>query len=727
VRANREQRIENRERPPYGIAAIVSAAVFLLYLSTLSPSTVLWDTGEYIASAYTLSLPHPPGNPFFVLLGRVVSLMPFAPSVAIRINVLAAFCSAVSAGFWFLIADRVLAGWLESRWQRVVGAAVAALLGATAFTVWSQSVVNEKVYTVSLVGLALVAWLMVRWGDQPDGRRADRVLLLVAYLMGLGYANHMAGMLAAPAVAIAVLVRRPRTVLRWRFVLALAAIVVLGLTPFATQPIRAALHPPINTGEVTGCVDRLAVSCTFSQKTADRFLYNFNREQYGKQPLLVRQAPFSTQIGLWWLYFKWQWLRDPKGAYPFAQTMLAVFFLMLGALGGWVHWQRDRRSFWFFGPLMFTLTLALIYYLNFKPGWTQAIQMGISPQTDVTEVRDRDYFFLWSFSAWGVWAALGLVFVWQSVAEAIGQWGRLASRRNLLALPVFGLALVPLFANGYSASRRGDTFARDWAADMLNSVEPYGILITNGDNDTFPLWYAQEVEGIRKDVTVAVTSYLRTDWYARQLVRRPVYEYDAEHGPAVYRGRVWPKPTSPVLSLTLDELDAVPDYIPLPTPRRFKHGDIDTIVPAGPLLRDQILVLQFIKDSFPTRPLYFSTGSYERSLGLGDYVASQGMLTRLFPQRITESRTMQRTGNGWIDLDRSKTLWTDVFTGPRSLLARQRWIDRASEGIPLAYVITGAILADALGRNGDAAGASAVNASAHRIARATGLDGVLDR
>ena len=227
-------------RPSYKAAAVAALLAFLLYLITLAPSTAMWDTSEYIAAAYTFGLPHPPGNPFFVILGRFFAILPIAPNVAMRINILAALCSAGAAGMWFLITERVLVGWLPERWQRIVGGSLAALLGATAFTVWAQSVVNEKVYTVSLLGLALVSWLTVRWCDEPEGRKADRLLVMIAYLSGLGYANHMAGFLALPAVAIAVFVRRRDTLLRWRLLLAIAGALALGMTPFLTQPIRAA-------------------------------------------------------------------------------------------------------------------------------------------------------------------------------------------------------------------------------------------------------------------------------------------------------------------------------------------------------------------------------------------------------------------------------------------------------------------------------------------------------
>ena len=167
-------------RPSYLAATIAAGLTLLLYIVTLSPDSAMWDTSEYIAAAYTMGLPHPPGNPFFVLIGRVASILPIAPNVAMRVNLLAALSSAVSAGMWFLITERVLVGWFAERWQRIVGGSLAVLIGATAFTVWGNSVVNEKVYTVSLAGLAICAWLVVRWCDEPDAPKANRLLVLVA-------------------------------------------------------------------------------------------------------------------------------------------------------------------------------------------------------------------------------------------------------------------------------------------------------------------------------------------------------------------------------------------------------------------------------------------------------------------------------------------------------------------------------------------------------------------
>jgi hypothetical protein len=705
-------RAELDYRPSYLAAAVTGGVVFILYLITLSPSTAMWDASEYIAAAHVMGLPHPPGNPLFIILGRFFAILPIAPSVAQRINMLAALTSAISAGMWFLITERVLVSWLADRWERIAGGVAAALIGATAFTVWNQSVVNEKVYTISLLGLAIISWLTVRWSDDPDAPGANRLLILIAYILGLGYANHMMGFLAAPAVAVAVIMRRPQILLDWKLLAMCAGALLLGMTPFLTQPIRSAFHPPINEGEPT---------------TWQAFWDNFNRKQYGKPSVFERQAPLAGQIGMYWLYFKWQWLRDLEGNWPRAQQVLAALFMVLGLLGAWVHWKRDRRSFWYFGTFMLTLTVLLIYYLNFRYGYSQ------NQPTELSEVRDRDYFYLISFSAWGVWAALGIVYVWEALAHALGservRIGRdtveLPRRRSwLLASPLLAVALIPLFTNWKSASRAGHTDTADFAHDMLNSVEPYGVLVTVGDNDTFPLWYAQEVEGIRRDVVVANTSLLNTDWYVRQLIRRPVFAYDAAKGPALYRDKEWRKPSGPPVNLTIEQANALAPYVEVREPMLFRKGSLVATVQPQLLDKASVLVLHMIADAFPERPIYFArtSGSYGRQLGLDSYLLQQGLARRLLPAVPTANRdTLLLDGEGWFDLPRSRHLWNEVFRGQKSIIARGSWVDRASVGIPYLYVATAANLYEAETLAGNRAAAEQVMQTAEAIAGATGL------
>ncbi len=733
--ADKRNAAPRSERPSYWIAAGVGATVLALYVATMAPSTAMWDTSEYIAAAYSFGLPHPPGNPFFVIVGHLFALLPIAPNVAARVNLLAAFASAAAAGLWFLVTEQVLRAWVEARWLRIVSAISAALIGATAFTVWNQSVVNEKVYTVSLAGIALVSWLAVRWSADPATAHSDRYLVLIAYLCGLGYANHMAGMLPAPAVALAVLVHRPSALVRWRLLLACIVALFVGVTPFATQPIRAGYFPALDEGEPTGCRETFAMSCTISKATLNAFEYNLNRVQYGKPNLSDRQATFGQQVGMWWLYFQWQWLRDPNGAWPFAQALLAATFLVAGFVGAWTHAERDRATFWYFGALMFTVTLLLIYYLNFKLGWSQ------DPGSQAPrEVRDRDYFFLWSFSAWGVWVAVGLLRVAEWTGELAGRGARNArsiaapsARAWRYTSSVFVLSLIPLLCNWTSASRARHRATRDMAADLLNSVEPYGVLVTVGDNDTFPLWYAQEVEGIRRDVVVANTSLLNTDWYVRQLIRRPVYGYDAARGPAIYRDERWTKPSRAPINMTLADADAVPPYYELPKPVRFDSGPLHTTIDPkhleyGVLQRADAFVLRMIQDSWPARPIYFARSAvgYPQALGLGDNVLTQGLAWKLFMPPLAQARdTLLVEGDGWLDIPRTHALWSTVFQGPAAVLGEGQWVDRASLSMPAMYVFTGAELAEGLRAMDSTRAAAAVFDTTERLAQFTHIESLL--
>src|SRR5437762_4051746 len=434
-------------KPPYLMAARVSLGALILYVLTLAPTTQFWDTSEYITAAYTLGIPHPPGNPLFVLMAHVFGLLPLARAYAERINLFAAVTSAISAGCWFLIAERWLRSFVPVLWPRRIAALAGALVSATAFTVWNQSVVNEKVYTLSLLSIALILWLIVRWDDQPAGEAHDHHLLLIVFLLSLTATNHMMGVLVGSVVVVLLYppLKRQRpssdderavewsqffvvtgawAVLitlgleHWEFIIVagifcLLAIIyaawvakntsfavvallvmVIGLSVYAYLPIRAAFFPPINEGEPTNWHALWDV---------------LSRQQYGKPSIFDNptQAPGSTNTGhTIWLYgaqlanyaqyFTWQFGHDWSAL---AQRLLAALFLVLGIGGAFRHWRADRRSALGMTLLVIAFTFALVFYLNFKYGYSlHTVDQPVAAH----EVRERDYFFISSFALWGI-------------------------------------------------------------------------------------------------------------------------------------------------------------------------------------------------------------------------------------------------------------------------------------------------------------------------------------
>jgi len=715
------------EAPPYLMAGLVSLGALVLYVMTLAPTTQFWDTSEYIAAAYVLGIPHPPGNPLFTILAHVWGLLPLAAGYAMRINLLAAVTSAIAAGCWFLVGERLMRAWVPAMWPRRLAALAGAICSATAFTVWNQSVVNEKVYTLSLLSVALVLWLILRWDDQPPGEAHDHHLLLIVYLLALTATNHMMGVLVGPVVVVLLLpslkAQRPpddesrrvewsqwflfcsvyamivatglenaaplkaAVVLflaalgnalfrarNWDFALAVLVVAVAGISVYLFLPIRAGHFPPINEGEPTNW---------------QAFWDVLTRQQYGKPPVSQRQATITAQIGMWVQYFGWQWAHDWVGG---LQRGLAVVFLSLGLLGAWRHWRADRRAALAMTVLMVTFTLLLIFYLNFKYGYSQLLDRSQLAR----EVRERDYFFITSFALWGVWVGLGLATLMEWAAEWLEDREPDPERRWRFATPLLLLALIPLAGNRLTASRAGETLARDFASDILQSAEPYGILVTAGDNDTFPLWYAQEVEGIRKDVTVVNLSLANTDWYLRQLQRRPIYEFDADKAPAIYRGRTWPKPTGKLLSFSDTQLDGLQPVYFLEKKTTVSLGGIGVTLDPAQLGRQylekaDVITLQAIRDQLGKRPIYFSrtVGPYADQFGLTSYLEGQGFVRKLHQDPITESDSIKAiSGLGYVNIPRTEALAFQVYHGDTAGRPRPRgWVDRPSEGILATYGI----------------------------------------
>jgi hypothetical protein len=703
---------------PYAWAALTGAIVLAIYYATLAPTTAFWDTSEYIAAAKVLGIPHPPGNPLFTLMAHAWGLLPLAAEYAARINLFAAATSAAGAGFWFLVAERWTRAILPARGPRFAAAFAGVLAGATAWTVWNQSTVNEKVYTISLLSIALIVWCAVRWADEPEGDRRDRWLVAAVYLLALTSTNHQMGILAAPVVAVYVLATDWRVLLKPKLLLALTAVAVVGLSiNYLYLPIRAGQYPAINEGEPEGF---------FSQALMDVL----NRVQYAKPPLGDRQADLLSQYGNYWQYWSWQWGRDLGGLGALATGL----FTALGLGGLWALIRRDLRAGVAAGILLLTVTVLLTFYLNFKYGYSY--RAGDPLITDpMREVRERDYFFVASFAFSGVLIAAGLA----ALIRGIGDWlgDRVPdARRYAMATPVVAVALIPLIGNRVTASRAHETLARDFAVDILESIEPYGILITAGDNDTFPLWFAQEVLGVRRDVTLANLSLMNTDWHLRQLRRRELPDFDPATAAQIWRPGTdapgqplganpvggWVRPTEPVFQLSLGQLDSLPEFTPAPKePRRVDS----VIVQFGEeyLTKSDIATFLLIRDNLGKRPIYFSwsDGGYPDSmLGLTPYLLSQGMVRRLSPTPIVPDgeRIVFDPGMGFVDVPRTKLLLEELYRQEAATWQRPRgWVDQPSMSILQLYYLVYGGYADMLKARGDTAGAAVPDSIAEQVRR----------
>jgi Protein O-mannosyl-transferase TMEM260-like len=743
--------IPTREPPPYLAAAIASVVVFVIYVLSLAPTTAFWDTSEYIAAAYVLGIPHPPGNPLFTLLAHVWGVLPLNPAYAVRINLFAAFTSAASAGLWFLVADRWMRDVVPVRWPRLVAAFAGVLVSATAWTVWNQSTVNEKVYTVSMLSTALVLWLGVHWADDEPGPHRDRWLVLIAYIIALSSTNHMMGVLAGPAVAVYVLLTEPSMLLKpwvlwlglllalavsnqwtvlvdgppeqqlilgiilaalltytvWRDVgefkrpllyLGILAVVVGISLNYIFLPMRAAQFPPINEGEPTNWNALLQV---------------LNRAQYGKPPVTYRMADFPSQLGNYLQYFSWQFARD-WGSLGMRASM--ALFSILGLTGAIALWQRDRRAFWASTTLMFILTLALITYLNFKYGYSYPVDP--SKGQVAREVRERDYFFVISFAAFGLWIAVGFGAMMQAIALALKDKTTGAPRwapAMLFLLP----ALIPLWGNHLTASRAHETLARDFARDLLESVEPYGILITAGDNDTFPLWYAQEVEGIRRDVTLANLSLMNTRWHLQQMRRRVTPDFDPAKAAPIWKDWKGTKPTTPVLTMSEKDLNELPEAQVIPHNSGVKFGDLQVAFGRDTLVLSDLITVFLIKDNLGKRPIYFawSDANYpDQMLGATEYLVTEGLVRRLNPKPVAQGGDIVLNRQlGFVDTARTRRLLFETYDFNAASRVRPRgWVDRPSQSILSLY----SILYGYIGTSFRAGGDSALAVRADSVAQA---------
>jgi len=695
--------------------AIIAFIVFLItlgvYISTMARSLSFWDAGEFITCSSILGIPHPPGNPFYIILGRFIAILGGNIPHAQVVNFLSSLFSALAVMFTYLFTVKLVTMILKSSkegYLAQLGGIIAAVFTAFSFTFWTNAI-EAEVYSGLAFILNLIIWLTLVWVERSKGLSHQNLLLLIIYIFFLGFGIHQTSLQLAPAVLFIVFYPQLKAAIKksqfwtrmliylvillivyWIFLqvgksnqipdlskymfavtiigmlywhlkdevkskawLLALLFIIIGLSTHFFLLVRSAHRPFINEGH---------------PHNLKLFTDYVLRRQYGTTSMFIRRASFWYQIKHHFLdYFSWQffnaetlssWLKVPE---LLIQTFSNLIVSLLGFLGAYFHLRKNKHSFAYMFAFFIMASLAMIFVMNLSD----------------SEVRERDYFFTTAYNYWSVWMAFGCL--------AFINFFRKFKKPIFYLLTILVLVLPVLnFASQYHIHDRSREYiALGYGQNILNSVDENSIIFTNGDNDTFPVWYAQAVydpkaweyippslsernkdsdqnllpgsiqptektrqiikdalkykneqcKGIRKDVTIANLSLLNTPWYMKQLrdfegieFKVPEKHIDlCQESPASI---LYPRQIPKDMSLIIR--GQVPGDSLIVS---FKKGTI--------LYVKDLAVLQIIKDNYGKRPIYFAVTTPD-VVGFESHLQNEGMVDRLVPTRGEDQVDIER-------------------------------------------------------------------------------------
>ena len=693
------------------IAFFIFLLTFVVYFDTMAPTVSYWDCGEFIAVSHTLGVPHPPGSPFFLLLGRIFSMLPFSEDIAFRVNIISPLVSALAVMLLYLSIVKVVTHWRGeikniSDSLIVFGGGVSGAL-AFAFTDshWFNAV-EAEVYAFSTFFTAIVVWLILLWNEKADQKGHERYLLIIAYMIGLATGLHLLNLLAIPFITLIIYFRKYKVewktfginvlitaviffvihngiikglpkmaagflgvwgtaflifsifglmvwaILNKQHLISFAAtsvvLVLLGYSTYTMIFIRSNQDPTIDENDPETVEAMISYLEREQYGSVGQFPRRFkglrqmyevvgppssNGEYSSRQKSQYRKIDMSKQWDFFWnyqikkmynRYFLWQFAgRGPstesgvtamgansrEDGVHWSQFGLPLA-LIIGLIGMFYHGSKDQRMSFSVMSLFLLTGYAIIIYLN----------------QDDPQPRERDYSYVGSFFAFSIWIGAGVSAIGEFIEKKIGDTN--LRNRLLSIMLVLVIAFMPgvmMSVNYHSHDRSGNYVAWDYSYNILQSVGPNGILFTNGDNDTFPLWYLQEVENVRKDVAVVNLSLLNTPWYIKQWKEaRPE--------------------NTKFINLSDNQVDAITSrlqrweekkvQVPVNNDPKNDQGYIEwNLKPtfAGQALRVQdIMILRIIKDANWKVPIYFAvTVSQSNRIGLDSYLDMQGLTFQL--------------------------------------------------------------------------------------------------
>ncbi|HZY10026.1 MAG TPA: DUF2723 domain-containing protein [Bacteroidota bacterium] len=724
--------------PDKMINRVVALGVFLtsliVYLMTLSVTVVFWDVGEFIAAARLLQVPHPPGSPLFILIGRLVSMIPFYADIAARVHAISAVAGALGIMFLYLISVKVITlfrGVPQTVLDKfiVYGASVIGSFALAFSTTYWDNAIEAEVYGLSMLFVALIIWLALRWWEGANEPHNEKYMLLIAYLIGLSVGIHLLAVLAIFSVLMIVYFRRYEINRENSIRFGVIAVV----TFFVVYPGVVQFLPSMLDGEFKGtrsdffkampilfilgagylayrttrtgqkmlhiaCLSFLLIVLGYTTYTmvimrsnVDNLPMNENapddiarltsylaREQYGDTPLLKGESwdnelqgyrekffprrysreemhratreNYSSDMDFLWQYqiyhmfiryVLWNFVGnegDWQDSGVSANQTLAIP-LLIALLGIYYHFKKDLKMAMTFMVLFVVMGIVLDLYQNQQ-----------NPQP-----RERDYFYVGAYFVLALWLAVGVVALVDILRQKITQEGtfRIAASGVLAACAV-AVPVNLLRINWYDHDRSQNYIAWDYSYNLLQSCEKDAILFTNGDNDTFPLWYLQDVEGVRRDVRIANLSLINTPWYIKQLKNQSPHGAEkvsitlSDQQIERIQPRAW-KPRQIELPVSKDVVDR---YIMADAPAQTKvsladstmlrDGKISFTMNGVPYSQDiriarvqDLMVLDIVMANKWERPIYFAvTVSPDSKIGLDNYCWMHGLAWKLKPLKI---------------------------------------------------------------------------------------------
>jgi len=442
---------------------------FGLYLHTLAP-TITWqhdsyDAGDLITAAHTLGIPHPTGYPTYMLLGKAFTLLPFS-DIAYRMNLLSAFCAALTVLLLYLASNRLL----RSQPYTTAASLCAALLLATSRVFWSQALVTE-VYALNCLFFAITLYLVLQLPTHPPDLAVDpssrrhtfRTLMWIAWIYGLSLGNHLTMAFSAPLVLFhCALIFRQRTLSTSQWARVFAAF-LLGLSVYVYLPLRAGSQPLLNWG---------------NPNTLRSLLWMLSGGIYHQYVLALPLAYWPERIAAW---------------IGLLRQQFSVWGTALGLLGAWEHAKRIPQQS---AILMLTLVIYSAYAIGYN-------------------TTDSYVYLLPVYFLYALWIAYGAQYALRALASAQHRWSK--PMAALLSVALLALPLGLLTVNLPHVDLSDDYGAHDYGSQVFSQVPDGSIIISTTDPHTFTLWYFARVVTGRDEVALIDRDLLGYDWYVAGL------------------------------------------------------------------------------------------------------------------------------------------------------------------------------------------------------------------